>query len=189
MAEARDVTDWTPYGSRIAFELADFIYRRNQMSAGDFNTLCELWGATLPHDVPLPFSNYAELCRTIDKTTVGGVAWESINLSYNGPRPDDAPSWMENTHEIWYRDPRLLFKDMLEDTEFQDFFDYAPFRQYDAHGDRQYENVMSANWAWKQAVSNSEFCCLSLLKYSLGYNFAGSPNTRCNVRPGYSWKR
>ena len=85
VAEARDVTDWTPYGSRIAFELADFIYRRNQMSAGDFNTLCELWGATLPHNVPPPFSNYAELCQTIDKTTVGGVAWESINLSYNGP--------------------------------------------------------------------------------------------------------
>ena len=67
---------------------------------------------------------------------------------------------MENSHEIWYRDPRLLFKGMLENPEFHGFFDYALLRQYNANGDRQYENVMSGNWAWKQAVSNSEFCCL-----------------------------
>ena len=67
---------------------------------------------------------------------------------------------MESTHEIWFRDPWLLFKGMLENPEFQDFFDYVPLWQYDAHGGRQYENVMSGNWAWKQAVSNSEFCCL-----------------------------
>ena len=160
VAEVKDVTDWTPYGSRVAFELADFIYRRNQMSAGDFNALCELLKATrLPHDSTPPFSNYAELCRTIDETPVGGVAWESITLSYTGPRPDDAPSWMESTHELWYRDPRLTFKGMLENPEFQDFFNYAPLRRYDTHGDREYENLMLGNWAWKQAVSNSEFFC------------------------------
>ena len=129
VAEAKDVTDWTPYGSRIAFELANFIYRRNQMSAGNFNMLSKLWGATLlKHDDTPPFSNHDELCRTIDETPVGGVAWESINLSYSGPQPDDAPSWMESTYEIWYRDPRLLFKNMLESPEFQDFFDYAPLQ-------------------------------------------------------------
>lgn len=160
LAEEKDATDWTPYNSRVAFELADFIYRRNQMSAGNFNILCKLWEAMLqPHDNTLPFSSHSELCRTIDETPVGEVAWESITLSYSGPRPDNAPSWMENSHEIWYRDPRLLFKGMLENPEFHGVFDYAPLRQYDANGDRQYENVMSGNWAWKQAVSNSEFCC------------------------------
>jgi hypothetical protein len=85
-AEAKDANDWTPYGSRLAFELADFTYRRNQMSAGDFNALCKLWEATLlPHDDAPPFSNYRELCQTIDKTPVGGAAWESISLSYSGP--------------------------------------------------------------------------------------------------------
>jgi len=160
VAKPKDMTDWTPYGSCVAFKLADFIYRRNQMSAGDFNMLCKLWGATLlPHDDTLPFSNHSELCQTINETPVRGVAWETISLSYSGPQPDDAPLWMESTHKIWFRDPRLLFKGMLENPEFQDFFDYAPLRQYDAHGGHQYENVMSGNWAWKQAVSNSEFCC------------------------------
>jgi hypothetical protein len=160
VAEATDDTDWTPYGSRIAFEVADFIYRRNQMSAGNFGMLCELWAATLlPHGDTPPFLNYDELCQTIDKTPVGGVAWESFKLSYSGSRPDDVPSWMENEHEIWYRDPRLLFKNMLANPEFQDFFDYAPLRQFDAHGDRKYENLMSGDWAWNQAVSDFRFSC------------------------------
>jgi hypothetical protein len=61
-AKAKDVTDWTLYSSCIAFELANFIYRRNQMSASDFNALCKLWKVThLPHDGTPPFSNYAEL--------------------------------------------------------------------------------------------------------------------------------
>ena len=41
-AKEKDATDWTLYGSRIAFELADFIYRCSQMSASDFNMLCKL---------------------------------------------------------------------------------------------------------------------------------------------------
>jgi len=90
------------------------------MSAGNFNMLCKLWRATLlPHDDPLLFSNYAKLCQTINKTPVGGVTWESISLSYGGLQTDNAaPSWMESTYEIWYRDPRLLFKGMLENPEF-----------------------------------------------------------------------
>jgi hypothetical protein len=62
-SKEKDVTDWTPYGSRVAFELADFIYKHNQMSAGDCNALCKLWEATLllHNDAP-PFSNYCELC-------------------------------------------------------------------------------------------------------------------------------
>ena len=118
-AEAKDITDWTLYDSRIAFKLADFIYRHNQMSASNFNMLCELLKATrLPHDsIPL-FSNYTELCQTINKTPVRGVTWESITLSYTRPQPDDVPLWMESTYELWYRDPRLTFKGMLENPKF-----------------------------------------------------------------------
>jgi hypothetical protein len=60
---------------------------------------------------------------------------------------------MENEYEIWFRDPRLLFKNMLANRDFHGFFDYAPFRQYDNKGNRQYEHLMSGDWAWKQAVS------------------------------------
>jgi hypothetical protein len=35
--------DWTPYKSRLEFEIADFLFRRNQMSAGDINLLFGLY--------------------------------------------------------------------------------------------------------------------------------------------------
>ena len=42
--------DWSPYNNRVEFELADFLFQQNQMSAGDINSLLNIWAATLaPH--------------------------------------------------------------------------------------------------------------------------------------------
>ena len=43
---------------------------------------------------------------------------------------------------------------MLANPEFAEHFDYAPHRQYDPNlnGFHRYENFMSGDWAWKQAV-------------------------------------
>ena len=60
---------------------------------------------------------------------------------------------MENEYEIWFRDPRLLFKNMLANSEFAGIFDYSPYRQFDDKGNHWYEHLMSGNWAWMQAVS------------------------------------
>ena len=59
---------------------------------------------------------------------------------------------MESEYTIWFRDPCLLFKNMLENPEFAEHFDYALHREYDLNGFRRYENFMSGDWAWKQAV-------------------------------------
>ena len=37
------------------------------------------------------------------------------------------PTWMKAEHTVWFRDPCLLFKMMLENPDFQNSFDYAPF--------------------------------------------------------------
>jgi hypothetical protein len=138
------------------------------MSQADIDFLCQLWAASLAphHDTP-PFSNHRELYRTIDATSVGGVPWQSVSFSYDtdGPRPENVqvPTWMENEYTIWFRNPLLLFKNMLENPSFANFFDYAPHRQF-ANGipSRRYENFMSGDWAWKQAVGQ----CLILNFYN-----------------------
>jgi len=124
------------------------------MSAADIDFLCQLWAATLAeyNDSP-PYVNHTDLYETIDTTPIGGVPWQSTTFQYDGPRPDDTPTWMEAEYTIWFRDPRLLFKNMLENPEFVEHFDYAPHRQYDAKGSRSYENFMSGDWAWKEAVN------------------------------------
>jgi hypothetical protein len=38
--------DWTPYNSHLEFEVANFLFHQNQMSAGDINFLLSLWGVT-----------------------------------------------------------------------------------------------------------------------------------------------
>lgn len=152
----KDPDDWTPYDCRLAFETAEFAYKKCKMSAGNFDILSELWTASLaPHDATPPFASHSDLCKTIDATPIGGVPWRTVTLSYNGMKPDDAPPWMEAKYTVWYRDPHTLFKHMIENPEFADHFDYAPFRRYDTNGDRVYKDFMSGNWAWKQAVSDS----------------------------------
>lgn len=164
IAETRDPTDWTLFLNCVEFEIAEFLYKRCQMSASNIDTLMGIWASYSAlqalEDVSesslnlSPFSECRDMYRTIDAIPIGGVPWQSITLSYDGPIPENPPSWMKAGHTIWFRDPRLLFKKMLENPDFQDSFDYAPFRQYDAHGKRCYENFMSGDWAWKQAVSN-----------------------------------
>jgi hypothetical protein len=153
--DIKDPDDWTPYDCRLAFETAEFAYRRCKMSAGNFDILSQLWAASLaPCDVTPPFANYSDLCKTIDATPLGGVPWRSITLSYNGTKPNNAPPWMQAKYDVWYRNPRMLFKNMLENPEFANHFDYTPSRRYDTKGDRVYEHFMSSDWAWKQAVSD-----------------------------------
>jgi hypothetical protein len=189
IAETQDPTDWTPFHNRVEFETADFLYKRCQMSGSNINILMELWAAYSalrdPQDTSslnlLPFTNHRDMYSTIDAIPIGGVPWQSITLSFNGVIPEDPPSWMNAGQTVWFRDPRLLFQKMLENPDFQDSFDYAPYRQYDTHGDRRYENFMSGDWAWKQAVSTCSFllyiCNIPLVISLPGYHRKGSRNT------------
>ena len=152
----KDPDDWTPYDNRLAFETAEFAYKCCKMSARNFDILSQLWEASLAqYDDAPPFSSHSDLCKTIDSTPIGGIPWQSIALSYNGMKPDNAPPWMQAEYTVWYRDPRMLFKNMLENPEFADHFDFAPSRRYDTKGDRVYEHFMSSDWAWKQAVRDT----------------------------------
>ena len=150
--KARD--DWFPYRNRVQFEVADFLYRRNQMSARDINFLLNIWEATLvTHGEEPPFRNCADLYATIDATVVGDTPWQSATLNYNGQRPEGpVPSWMESEHQIWYRDPRTLIHNLISNPDFKDEFDYTPFHEY-VDGKHCFQDFMSGDWAWKQAVS------------------------------------
>ena len=64
---------------------------------------------------------------------------------------------MTTEYTIWYRNPQRLFHNMLGNPEFAGHIDYAPLRQFSPSEDgdelvREYENFMSGDWVWKQAV-------------------------------------
>ena len=146
--------DWTPYDSRLQFEVADFLYRRNQMSAGNINSLLSLWAASLAiHGDEPPFSNATHLYDTIDSTPLGDVAWESFSLQYNGTKPEsNVPSWMQAEYDVSFRNPRTLVHNILSNPDFDSGFDYAPFQEHTDDGVHRFQNFMSGNWVYGQAV-------------------------------------
>jgi hypothetical protein len=146
--------DWTPYNSCVEFELADFLFRDNQMSAGDINSLLDIWAATLaPHNEDAPFRDHADLYNTINSTPIGGMPWKSFTVMYDGDIPDgERSAWMNEEFEVWFRNPRDLVRNMLANPDFNGEFDYSPFHEYDANNNHRFHNFMSGDWAWKQAV-------------------------------------
>lgn len=146
--------NWMPYSSRLEFETADFLYRRNQMSSADINLLLSLWSASLaPHNDTPPFTKHNTMYKTIDCTPLGDVPWESFSLEYNEELSEgEALPWMTAEHEVWFRDPRELVENLVSNPDFADEFDYSPLQEYDVDGNHRFQDFMSGDWAWQQAV-------------------------------------
>ncbi|KAL6305520.1 hypothetical protein BKA93DRAFT_816905 [Sparassis latifolia] len=147
--------DWTPYSSRVEFEMAEFLFKRDQMSQSKINTLMDLWAASLlPYGADPPFADHTDMYCTIDVTPEGGIPWQSFTAAYTGTLPEGkVPLWMMANYDVWFHDPHAVIKSMLANPDFNDEFNAAPYREFTGPaGQRRYTNVMSGHWAWKQAV-------------------------------------
>ena len=148
--------DWTPYRDRVDFELTEFLYMKVQMSGNAIDTLSQLWRASLinhgvlPDDINL-FERNSSLLETIDSTPVGDAPWNGFTSYYDGPLLPNAPEWMTTGYDVWYRDPLQLLHNLLANWDFDNEFDYVPFREFDAKKKRRWRDFMSGDWAWKEA--------------------------------------
>ena len=59
---------------------------------------------------------------------------------------------MTETYELCTRDSKILLHHQLATTDFANTFTPRPYRQFDHRGDRVWSNLMSGDWAWKEAV-------------------------------------
>jgi hypothetical protein len=135
------------------------------MSAGNINILLDLWAASLlKHEEPPPFASATDMYETIDSTPLGDIPWQSFSVTYDSesdggaPSLDSAPQWMSTDYEVWFRDPRLVVRNMLDNPDYNGSFDTAPIREFDNSDHRQYQNFMSGDWAWDEAVRVHIFC-------------------------------
>lgn len=154
--------DWAPFGSRERFEWADFIFRRSKMSKGNTDYMLQLLAATLRlqgDDEAVVFKSSRDLYETIDATKAGAVPWQSCRIRPRGDVHDDSPIWMTEEHEIWFRDPHEVVKQMLANPDFDGHFDYMPYKEYGPEdhtaSGRRWKDFMSGDWAWEQAVSEA----------------------------------
>ena len=151
--------DWSPFASRAGFELAEFLFADAQLSQKKINHILELWAATLiPHNDSTPIANHLDLHRQIDTISLGDIQWEHDYLKYTGPLPAEThhPEWKTAEYDIWYRDPRQVIKNILARPDFDGHVDYAAYQEFNREK-RQYGNMMSGDWVWRQSV---RFMCL-----------------------------
>ena len=61
---------------------------------------------------------------------------------------------MNQTYDVWYRDPCAVIKNIFSNVDFDGEIDYVPYRDFLEDDSRRYKDFMSGDWAWEQAVSN-----------------------------------
>jgi Plavaka transposase len=169
--------NWTPYDNRLQFKVANFLFCWNQMTARDINFMLYLWAASLAiHNDEPPFSSTTDLYKTIDSTPLGDVTWESFNLQYNGAQPAEGVlSWIQAEYDVWFRDPCALVYNLLSNPDFKSDFDYMPFQEKTTDGVHQFQDFMSGNWAWHQAIGLFYYFFNSMLILIVsGHNSRGS---------------
>ncbi|KAF8123085.1 hypothetical protein EV363DRAFT_1404165 [Boletus edulis] len=145
--------DWSPFGNRAEFELADLLYTQIQMSATHVNKLLDIF-TTYMHlnGGQPPFSNCSDLYDLIDRTRVGDIAWENFGIKYSGECPDHPLPWMDDVYDVWMRDPESVIGQIIDNPGFTRLMDLTPFREFEtASNDRRWQDFMSGDWAWEEA--------------------------------------
>ncbi|KAF9487940.1 hypothetical protein BDN71DRAFT_1485194 [Pleurotus eryngii] len=155
-----DTDDFDPFTSSADFEFTEFLYKSVEMSGGRLDQLSELLAALYPGQDP-PFANHDDLYATIDSVKHGDTSWKSFSVLYNGKvdLTTNPACWMTETYEVWYRDPLAIMEKQLANPDFRYEIDYAP-KLVHANGTRQYTDLMSGNWAWREAnkIAEDETC-------------------------------
>lgn len=111
-------------------------------------------GMLAKHGEAAPFTNHKGLYSAIDSVTAGKAPWTA--WVYDGAAGEevtrDSPSWKKRRYRVYYRDPSAVIKNMLADESFEGEFDYVPFAEFNKKSRREYHDLMSAQWAWDEAV-------------------------------------
>lgn len=150
----RPTTDWSPFNSRIGFELTNLIFAEAELARKKSDHLLQLWSTSLiPHGVPPPITDYAGLLQQVNLIPLGDVPWESFSLHYDDLPPTITYSPEQKTaeYDVWYRDPWEVIKGIFSNPEFNSHVDYSAYREFE--GTQQwYCDMMSGDWSWGQSV-------------------------------------
>jgi len=145
--------DYSPYESRAAFQLAEFLYSREQMSAVKIDDLLAIMAAM--YDKDPPFHSHKDMYNMIDATMHGDSPWQSFSVTYSGAMPDcEPPSWMTAEYDVWYCDPKVVPEHQLANPNFKGEIDYAAKVVINKDGKCEVCDLMSGQWAFEQPVSS-----------------------------------
>ena len=158
-----DAKSWHPFQSCAQFELADFLFCRDEMSGGRIDELMDILAALDERGTP-PFVNHEELYDLIDDISPG-EKWECISIKHAdvesfADEDFSVPTWKKGTYDMWIQDPKTLVQKQLANPELKDFIDYAPHQVFGHDHQRVWSDFMTGNWAWEQCVSGWDMLTL-----------------------------
>ena len=151
-----------PFEDRLAFEFADYHFSRQESSESSINEALRLWAAQSAkngHD-DVPWNSATAMYETIDKIRQGNNPWKSVPFHYNGPKPNPTPKWMSEKYVLVTRNIYHLLCEQIACIDFDGHWDYAPFIEFNHDGSRVWTNIMSGDWAAKQAVRVFFYMCV-----------------------------
>jgi hypothetical protein len=145
---------WAPFATRLEFDFAQHHFVEAQNSAAKIDRALDMWAASvLEFGGDSPWKTPAELYSAIDAIRHGDSPWKVYHIRYRGPLPPGTPpKWMTDEYELCTRDSRQLLLQQLASSHFKDSINLTPYQQFDKSGQRSWSNLMSGDWAWKQAV-------------------------------------
>ncbi|KAG1722135.1 uncharacterized protein EDB91DRAFT_1240245 [Suillus paluster] len=153
--------DWTPYADRLEFELANYIFTKNQTPVVQINHLLDIWADSLIQggaNTDALFTDHCDVYKPIDSTHLGDVQWQLCLLKYTGEHAvDDAAPWMEDSYDVWFCNPHDVVQNMLANPDYTLEMDLQPYCEFMTKTDeRQWQDFMSGDWAWNQADQISD---------------------------------
>lgn len=190
--QCNDDDPYFPFSGAAEFKLAEFLFKKVQMSAGNITTLMDIWAELngRDHDDPNPpFDKSKDLYDTIDAIPFGDVPWQGFSVKYSGEIPANPPSWMMKSYEVWFRDPLKVMESQIGNRDFDGKIDYAPKQVRGKNGRRQFCDLMSGDWAWEQAVCNYWFLFVFYSNSLLGRYCSWPNNSWGHVCSCRSWER
>lgn len=125
-----------------------------QASNANVDELLDIWaeyneleGGPLP-----PFADHKDLLAHIDAIQHGDAPYVGYTVRYTGTVNNKSPSWMLQPCKFYARDARQVAHNMMASNDLDGKFNYQPYVELRNGEQRTWSNIMSADWAHKQAV-------------------------------------
>jgi hypothetical protein len=158
-----------PFRDRVAFDAADLLYRRSQLSKLHVDSLMQLWAASLfEHGASPPFSSTHDMLELIDSIKANVVKWQSFDITMLDESTPDTPSYEKDVYTVPFRDPHEIACEMLAREEFNGHFDDCAYQDFNAQNERVY---MSACHSWERSVS-VDYIHTNIKIYSINSGYA-----------------
>jgi hypothetical protein len=122
------------------------------MSGGNIDELLDIWAGSTSTGEDAPFTSHEDLYDTIDATRHGDAPWRCLAVSYSGEITPNSPSWQSDEWEVYYRDPGVVVRNLLDNPDFDGLFDYTAYVDLEVSGKRYWNDFMSGDYAYRRSV-------------------------------------